>query len=163
MQKIQRILVPLDFSEVSRAALSIGLQLADSNEATLYILHVIKDMDRELKKRLVSAPNDSFIEDGIKETEHNIYEAVELEYSRARKAGKKLHTCPMKIIVSGGDWLEVCLQHVDDDEVDLVVSGTHGGKGIKGFILGSTTEQLVRRATCSVYVVKPQGFPYLRD
>jgi len=163
MQKIQRILVPLDFSEVSRAALSIGLQLADSNNASLYLLHVVKELDRELKKRLVSAPNDSVIEDGIKDTERSVYEAVEIEYARARQAGHKLKTSPMNVIVSGGDWLDVCLQAIEDEEIDLVVSGTHGGKGIKGFLLGSTTEQLVRKATCSVYVVKPQGYPYLRD
>jgi universal stress protein A len=162
MQTIQRILVPLDFSEVSRAALSIGLQLADSHSATLYLLHVVKELDRELKKRLVSAPNDTVIEDGIKDTERSVYEAVELEYARARQAGTKLHTCPMNVIVSGGEWLDVCLKRIEDHEIDLVISGTHGGKGIKGFLLGSTTEQLVRRASCSVYVVKPQGFPYLR-
>ncbi len=163
MQQTQRILVPLDFSEVSRAALSIGLQLADTNGGTLYLLHVVKELDRELKKRLVSAPNDSVIEDGIKDTERSIYEAVELEYARARQAGHKLRTCPMNVHVTGGDWLDVCLRLIEDEEIDLVISGTHGGKGIKGFLLGSTTEQLVRKAACSVYVVKPQGYPYLRD
>ncbi len=163
MQEIKRILVPLDFSEVSRAALSIGLQLAASNDAKLFVLHVVKDLAKELQKRLVSAPNDSVIEDGIKDNERNILDAVQLEYSRASQADRPLKTVPLNMYVTGGDWLEVCLRMIEDDEIDLVVSGTHGGKGIKGFLLGSTTEQLVRKASCSIYVVKPQGFPYLRD
>jgi len=163
MQEIKRILVPIDFSDVSRAALSMGLQLSNDYGANLYVLHVVKDMDRELKKRLVSAPNDSVIEDNIKDNEKNILEAVELEYTRARKSGKTLQSVPLKMFVTGGEWLDVTLKLIDEHEVDLVVSGTHGGKGIKGFLLGSMSEQLVRKAPCSVFVVKPQGFPYLRD
>jgi len=163
MQEIKRILVPLDFSDVSRAALSMGLQLAGSHDAKLYVLHVVKDLGKELQKRLVSAPNDTVIEDGIQDNERNILDAVQLEYSRAKQAGRPMKTVPMNINVTGGDWLEVCLQMVEDDEIDLVVSGTHGGKGLKGWLLGSTTEQLVRKSSCSVFVVKPQGYPYLRD
>ena len=62
-----------------------------------------------------------------------------------------------------GDWLEVTMGLIDEHELDVIVTGTHGGKGLKGFLLGSMSEQLVRRASCSVFVVKPQGFPYLRD
>ena len=163
MQEIKRILVPLDFSEVSRAALSAGLQLAASNDAKLCVLHVVKDLAKELHKRLVSAPNDSVVEDGIQDSERNILDAVQLEYTRAEQAGHPIKTVPLNMYVSGGDWLEVCLRMIEEEEIDVVVSGTHGGKGIKGFLMGSTTEQLVRKSSCSVFVVKPQGFPYLRD
>ena len=163
MQEIKRILVPLDFSDVSRAALSMGLQLAESHDAKLYVLHVVKDLAKELQKRLVSAPNDTVVEDGIKDGERNILDAVQLEYSRAKQAGHPLKTVPLSMHVTGGEWLDVCLQLIEDSEIDLVVSGTHGGKGLKGWLLGSTTEQLVRKSSCSVFVVKPQGFPYLRD
>jgi len=163
MQEIKRILVPLDYSDVSRAALSMGLQLAGANDAKLYVLHVVKDLGKELQKRLVSAPNDSVIEDGIQDNERNILEAVELEYSRAAQAGQKLKVVPLNLWVTGGEWLDVCVRMIEEEEIDLVVSGTHGAKGIKGFLLGSTTDQLVRKASCSVYVVKPTGYPYLRD
>ena len=163
MQAIKRILVPTDFSEVSHAALSMALQLASDYDAQLFVLHVVKDMDRELKKRLVSAPNDEFIETAIRNGEKAILDAVELERSRAREAGKQLKNSPLKMIVTGGDWLEVSLNMIDEHDLDLIVTGTHGGSGIKSFLLGSMSEQLVRRAACSVFVVKPQGYPYLRD
>ena len=163
MQQTKRILVPTDFSEVSRAALSMGLQLASDNDAQLFVLHVVKDMDRELKKRLVSAPNESVIDDAIAKSERAILDAVELEKNRADEANKNIKAVPLKMLVTGGDWLEVAMRLIDEHEIDLVVTGTHGWKGLKGFLLGSMSEQLVRRATCSVFVVKPQGYPYLRD
>jgi len=163
MQDIQRILVPTDFSEVSHAALSMALQLASDYGAQLYVLHVVKDMDRELKKRLVSAPNDDVIESAIRDGEKKILDAVQLEQDRAKKAGKTIKSVPLKMFVTGGEWLDVTLSLIDEHELDLVVTGTHGGKGIKSFFLGSMSEQLVRKASCSTFVVKPQGYPYLRD
>ena len=70
---------------------------------------------------------------------------------------------PLSTMVTGGDWLEVILRLVREQEMDLVVTGTHGRKGVRGFFVGSVSEQLVARADCSVLVVKPHGFPYLRD
>ena len=163
MQQIKRILVPTDFSEVSRAALSIALQLASDNDAQLFVLHVVKDMDRELKKRLVSAPNESVIEAAITDGEKEILDAVALERQRAKESNRDLKAVPLKMLVTGGDWLEVTMGLIDEHELDVIVTGTHGGKGLKGLLLGSMSEQLVRRASCSVFVVKPQGFPYLRD
>ena len=163
MQDIKRVLVPTDFSEVSHAALSMALQLASDFGAQLYVLHVVKDMDRELKKRLVSAPNDDVIESAIRDGEKKILDAVQLEQDRAKKAGKTIKSVPLKMFVTGGEWLDVTLNLIDEHELDLVVTGTHGGKGIKSFFLGSMSEQLVRKASCSTFVVKPQGYPYLRD
>ncbi len=163
MQDINRILVPIDFSEVSHAALSMALQLASDYDAKLFVLHVVKDMDRELKKRLVSAPNEDVIEAAIREGESKILDAVQLEQTRAQEAGKALRSVPLKILVTGGEWLDVTLGLIDEHELDLIVTGTHGGSGIKSLFLGSMSEQLVKKASCSIFVVKPQGFPYLRD
>lgn len=163
MLKIQRILVPLDYSDVSRAALNMALQLASQHKAEVYALHVMKDLDRELKRRLVRAPNESVIEDGIVEDEQAIFDAVEAEYDRIKDAGITIDRVPLHVIISGGEWLDVALSLVQSEELDLVVAGTHGPQGLKGFLLGSVTEKLVSKATCSVFVVKPPGYPYLRD
>jgi nucleotide-binding universal stress UspA family protein len=163
MHEVKRILVPTDFSEVSHAAMSMALQLASDYDAQIYVLHVVKDMDREFRKRLVSAPNDDVIETAIRNGEKAILDAIELERSRAKEAGKTLKNSPIKMFVTGGEWFEVTLSLIDEHDIDLVVTGTHGGTGIKAMLTGSMSEKLVRKAPCSVYVVKPQGYPYLRD
>lgn len=163
MHEVKRILVPTDFSEVSHAAMSMALQLASDYDAQIYVLHVVKDMDREFRKRLVSAPNDDVIETAIRNGEKAILDAIELERSRAKEAGKTLKNSPIKMFVTGGEWFEVTLSLIDEHDIDLVVTGTHGGTGIKAMLTGSMSEKLVRKAPCSVYVVKPLGYPYLRD
>jgi nucleotide-binding universal stress UspA family protein len=165
MFTIKRILIPVDYSEVSRAAISMGLQLANLNPGCeLHVLHVHADLDTELARRIEEAPDEDFIESTIANHERALQEAVDLEYTRAAEAGRPMTHLPITIRVSGGDWLQVCRQMIDDLEVDLVVAGTHGGgSGIKALMLGSETERLVRKAPCSVFVVKPAGYPYLRD
>jgi nucleotide-binding universal stress UspA family protein len=165
MYDAKRILVPIDFSEVSRAAVSAAIQFASGREdAEIYLLHIQKDLDKALQREITDDPHDEQgLGAGIEADETALREAVELEYTRAAEAGSVLERVPVHVRISGGDPLEVVLQMIDEHELDLIVSGTHGPKGLKGFFMGSTTEQLVSKATCSVFVVKPKGYPYLRD
>lgn len=165
MYDAKRILVPIDFSEVSRAAVSAAIQIAEGREgAEIYLIHIQKDLDKALQREIVDDPHDEQgLEHGIETDEKALREVVEMEYARAEEAGKPLSRVPVHVRISGGDALEVVLQMVDEHKLDLIVSGTHGPQGIKGFLMGSTTEQLVSKATCSVFVVKPKGYPYLRD
>ncbi len=163
MYSAKRILVPVDFSDVSRAAISAALQIAADHDGEVHLLHVEEDMGKELKKRIYSAPNDTVIEDTISYNEKALLDAAMLEIRRCTEAGAALPTVPLSTVVTGGDWLEVILRLVRELKMDLVVTGTHGRKGVRGFFGGSVSEQLVARADCSVLVLKPQGFPYLRD
>ena len=53
---------------------------------------------------------------------------------------------------------------MDELNVDMVIVGTHGReRGVKGLFNSTISEKLVSKATCSVMVVKPEGYPYLRD
>ena len=163
MFTVHRILVPIDFSDVSRAALSAAIQLADRHNAHLYVLHVQTNLQRDLHKRLNSAPNESVIEKGIAAGELNLMNMIEREYLNAEKSGLYLRDVPITVQISGGDILDAVLQMVEDDRIDLIVAGTHGPKGLKGIFSATKTEKLVHKAPCSVFVVKPAGYPYLRD
>ena len=163
MYAIQRILVPVDYSEISRAAISFAIQLADQQGAELWLLRVQADLDRELQRRIQSDPHGNAVSEGIEAEEQQLRDALDLEYTRAEQAGTPLSRAPIHLHVSGGDWMEVAVQMVEDEEIDVIVTGTHGPKGVKGMLLGSMSQQLVGKSTCSVFVVKPKGFPYLRD
>ena len=163
MFSVNRILVPIDYSDVSRAAVSMAIQVADRHGAELHLLAVERDLDRELRRRLVAAPNDTVIEDGIASEEQALLDMVETEYKRAAKAGSPLGRVPVHTLVVGGEWLEVVLRLIEQEELDLVVIGTHGPKGLKGRLLGPVAQQIAARAPCSVFVVKPHGYPYLTD
>lgn len=53
MYDAKRILVPIDFSEVSRAAVSAAIQFASGREgAELFLLHIQKDLDKTLQREI---------------------------------------------------------------------------------------------------------------
>jgi universal stress protein A len=163
MWAIKRILVPVDFSDTSRAAISAALQIASDQDASVVLLHVEAGMDKEIKRRIYEAPNESTIDDTIAYNEQALRDAANLEIHRARESGNPLAYVSVTPRIVGGELLEVVLRLIEELDVDLVVSGTHGrGAGVKG-MFASYSEKIVAKASCSVLVVKPQGFPYLVD
>ncbi len=164
MYTVKRILVPLDYSDISREALNAALQIASLHGAKVFLLQVEENLDKELKERILTAPNETVIEDTIQQGEQALLEAVKLERRRCAEAGHPLPDIEVDVRVSGGDVVEECLNIIRDFEIDLLVTGTHGrDKGLLGMLRGSNSEKLVERAPCSVMVIKPPGYPYLRD
>jgi nucleotide-binding universal stress UspA family protein len=51
---------------------------------------------------------------------------------------------------------EVILETADEYKADLIVMGTHGRSGIGRLLLGSVTEEVLRKAACPVLTVKAQ-------
>lgn len=163
MFNVKRILVPVDYSEISRAAISAAVKLAGAYNAELWLMHIQPGLDRKLQRRIQTHPHENNLSESIEKEEQSLVDALELEYKRAETAGEPLARVPVHLHISGGDWMEVANQLVDELELDLIVTGTHGPKGVAGLLWGSVSQQLVGKVTCSVMVVKPQGYPYLRD
>ena len=155
-----KILVPIDFSDTSRAALSAGLQMAAMNGGSLWLLHVESGMEQEVDQGSAEAA-DALSQ--IETHEAALKAAYELEVQRCEEAGRTLGPVDVKYRISGGDWREVANQMVDELQLDLIVTATHGPKGLKARVMGSDSERLLSTVTCSVLVVKPKGYPYLRD
>lgn len=165
MYRAASILVPVDFSETSKAAISVALQMADRSAARVYFLHVDPSLSADMETLLAESGSTGPIASQITDSEAAIRRDIATELERAAAAGHPLRTSAHHPIVSGGDWVEVCLALIEEHHIELVVAATHGGEkgGLMGLFQGSSTERLVRKAPCSVFVVRAEGFPYLKD
>lgn len=165
MYTAKTILVPVDFSDTARYAISVALQMADRDpESRIILLHVDKNLKKEVNEVLAENQETQEVFRDIRQLEEGVRAAVEKEYERAAAKGFDLRRAPLDIRITSGDWLDVALQLIEDEKVNLVVAATHGGEGgLKGMLLGSLTERLVHKAPCSVFVIKAEGFPYLTD
>jgi nucleotide-binding universal stress UspA family protein len=164
MYAAKKILVPVDYSNTSRAALSAALQLAEDHDSELWLLHVVDGMDDALQSALDNLAEDTGVSEVIETAEAALLEAAALERSRAEEAGRTLSNRELKTRVTGGNWVDVCLQLIDDEQIDLVITATHGPrKGPLGKLLGTRSQKLLRESPCSIFIVKPKGYPYLRD
>ena len=142
--KTYNILVPTDFSESADLAIEHGLFLARKFDGVLHLLHVA-----ELPTiSIPDFPTDLFDiawEQGMNELKA-LVDDLEGELP------------PIKRTVLAGiparPAAEVILQYAEESEADFIVMGTHGRRGPRRMLLGSVTEEVVRRSPCPVFTVR---------
>lgn len=160
------ILVPIDFTDTCRKAISMALQMAcGGGETKVHLLTVEGNIGKVLKKRLDNLPlGDDLVEDTLESLTTSLTDICDHEFDALLKADPSIKKPAIQAHVAGGDVLEDCLMFVDELEVDLLIIGTHGReKGIVSRHYATISEKLVEQAPCSVLVIKPDGYPFLTD
>jgi nucleotide-binding universal stress UspA family protein len=145
MITLKRILVPTDFSECAQQALTYATELAKRFEAELHLLHV------------VPPPSTAYMY-GAPLPREALYpiEPAEKELGELIVPGAEHITQIERTVVTGIPFMEI-VQHARKNEIDLIVIGTHGRTGIKHMLMGSVAEKVVRKASCPVLSVRPEG------
>ena len=143
MIHLKNILVPSDFSECSEAAVRYGLALAHAFGATLHLLHVVQDpYTQPWAAEAFPAAMGDLLTDWQQQAERQLRTAVPDE-DRARVAITCIVASPFPAIV----------RYARDNDIDLIVLGTHGRGPVAHMLLGSVAEKVVRRAPCPVLTV----------
>ena len=142
---IKRILIPIDFSDPSRRAFYAGLSLAAKYDADAWILHVsepLRSFDFGKKKYVETKDTIERVEEGVR---RRVDELREAEGASAVDR-RRIH-----ILVRGGKAAHEIVDTAQAKEVDLIVMGRSGAGG---GLIGSTSERVLRNASCSVFCVK---------
>jgi len=144
---IQKILCPTDFSENSEHALKYALALATLSQADLQLIHVVEP--------ITYPQSTEFFEPVLDEVE--LMMKMEAAYQKQLEdkvaALKEEYPKLTGKLVTGNTFLEI-IQAARDDEVDMIVMGTHGRTGLAHVLIGSVAERVVREAPCPVLTVK---------
>jgi nucleotide-binding universal stress UspA family protein len=139
---IKRILVPVDFSEPSKTAVNYGLSLALKFNAKLVLSHIV-------------SPSTALIY--TYPTQSLAFEKDQAAYAKAMLPDlvpeELRRRVDLQTIVKVGDVRSELLAIVADEEIDLVVMGTHGRNAIERFFLGSLTERMLRTLPVPVLTV----------
>ncbi len=139
---MNRILVPVDFSDHSRKALEVANELAGVFDAQLDLVHVLQN---------VAMPSSLGI----------TYPSVANQevHDRAKESLQKLvHDTPKAdVFVVDGLPAHEITRLAQDRGVDLIVIATHGMTGFERFLMGSVTEKVLPLAPCPVFTVKSFG------
>jgi nucleotide-binding universal stress UspA family protein len=139
-----QILVPVDFSKCSLAGLDYAIDFAARSGATRVILfHAVYPGYIYASDGLALYDLSSLEEAALKNAQRQMQEFV----GSADFGDVEFETA----IALGPPVAEIC-SFATDRDVDLIVTSTHGWTGLKHVLLGSTSEQIVRHAPCSVLV-----------
>ena len=148
IEPYRHILVAIDFSRFSQAALKRAMELGRHYDAELSLIHAIEP--------IIFATGDT---DGVVipydyvEQERQIFDAAK---KRLDKLADSLDYPNMSSKVIWGTPKNAILSYAEAQNVDLIVAGSHGHRGLAR-LMGSTTSALVHSARCDVTVVRIRG------
>lgn len=147
---IQRVLVPVDYSEFSRRALEYAAQLAARFAASVQVLHVW-DRPSYVPENLTVGPPGS-----AKSLAELVRDTAQAEMT-SFLAGVDLPVeVPVEHHLAGGEPAHAILGWLESHPADLLVVGTHGRTGVKHLLMGSVAEKLVRLSPVPVLTVPPE-------
>lgn len=135
------ILFPTDGSDGAAAALEHAIDHALTYDASLHVLYVVEETIPALE---------AGAGDVLAKLETVGQEAVDDAIERATEAGVD----SVQGSVGGGSPYRVIREYIDDNDIDMVVMGTHGRRGLDRYLLGSVTEKVVRTSDCPVLTVR---------
>ena len=134
-KRFRKILCPIDFDRISIPALELAVRVARQNKARIVLFHIIPKM------------GGTKLSADVEDVATRSLRGVARKWLRGK--------VPHRIIVRTGEPVSGLLKAEAELGADLVVMATHGRTGRKHTLLGSVTEQVVRRSTCPVLTTRP--------
>jgi len=142
---IHNVLIAIDFSRYSNAALSLGLELSHRYHAAAYVVFVV--------------PSDEFMLAGPEAyvaarevAQRDLLELKSELHNKYPYLGEK--DCQLALLE--GDVAQAILDFAREKEIDLIVVGSHGRGGLGKAVLGSVAERVFRHSPVPVLTVGPQ-------
>ena len=143
----QKIMVPVDDSKTALRALEEACHVAQAVGASVYAVHVV---DLAQFNWGTAEFGDSL---ALRRAVEEAGEKVLAHTSGILNAGKVPHETA--ILESGGDKIaDLLLDAASEQQVDLIVMGTHGFSGLLHLLLGSVAEGVVRKSPVPVLLVR---------
>lgn len=144
---LNSVLIATDFSKASEKALRHALAITRHYQVKLYLVHVVSSLGFTLV-----GPDAIHLA-----TEAVWRDARELENRLVRS--RALAGLPHEVIVRQGNVWGELHSIISQEQIDLVVIGTHGRQGLSKLLLGSVAEDIFRHASCLVLTVGPGSLP----
>jgi nucleotide-binding universal stress UspA family protein len=143
-----RMLVATDFSEGSLPALALAAEIARSTGARIRLVHVVKPPSSVLSSALMPlgntwTPPSKAAMDELEALGVRTLEGLAKEHGF--ESFEQLH----------GDPADVIIERAEALEVEAVVMGSRGRRGLARLVLGSVAEKVIRNSHCSVIVARP--------
>ncbi len=147
MPKIERILVPTDFSSYATEALGQAVYLARHLKAKITLLHVFESLFP------YAPPPSSGPHAGAYLWLQNLKKEQEEKLQAVAQTVRTEAVEVTPLFKEGLPHTEI-VRTAQEIEADLISMGTHGKKGLTHRLLGSVTERVAREAPCPVLIVR---------
>jgi len=142
--RFNKILLTTDFSSISEKALPYAAAIARHFGAMIYVAHVIPVEDYA---HILPSERSAALVQMKEQAERQI---------TAILSSSHFQGIPHKIVLDHGDVLTLLSRIAEEDNIDLIVTGTHGKHGLQKLFSGSMAEEILRVASIPVLAVGPE-------
>ncbi|MBW1708342.1 MAG: universal stress protein [Deltaproteobacteria bacterium] len=140
-----KILFPIDFSEVQEEMINYVTTTAEKFESQIFVLYVARDLTYFTELDVPHPSIYSFNLDIQKGAEKKMK-----DFCDARLQGKNFSS---HILI--GDPATEIVTFIEENEIDLVIMGTHGRQGLNRIVFGSMAEKIARNSPVPILIIKP--------
>ncbi len=147
MIDLKHILIPTDFSEYSLHALKYACALAEKFDSRLHLVNVVEDYYPLVPEAgMMLGERDQYLSGLRTGAERELAKLPDPSWCAADKV--------TRFVRVGTAFLEI-VRYAKEEQIDLVVIGSHGRSGLAHVLMGSVAEKVVRKAPCAVLTVRP--------
>ncbi|MCD6262244.1 MAG: universal stress protein [Deltaproteobacteria bacterium] len=146
MKGFKKILFPVDFSEVSPMIVPWVITMVDKFKSELHLIFVVRSLLPLTSFDVTETSIISFEGEILKAGEKSMDEFV-------KKHFKKYPACKAHVLT--GDPAEEILNYVNNENIDLVIMGTHGRKGLDRVLFGSVAAHVIKESSAPVMSINP--------
>lgn len=145
MAAVNKVVIPVDFSSNMDKVVDYGMSIADDLGAKVLFFHVVSDF-QGYDMMLVHPSFIGMSKDLEEQAEERMAALVKDYEGRAGGVGGQV------VVGNAADGI---LQFAEVEQADMIIIGTHGTKGLERILMGSTAEQVVKKASCPVLIFNP--------
>ena len=144
MKAIQKIVVPVDFSENTDKLVAYACYVAQKLGSVIHFVHVVAAYPGDA---MIGAPFAAEYRD-------KIYLASKDRMSTMVQDNQQ-HCPGCTGQVVPGEPVDKIVELAREADADLIIISTHGAKGLEKILLGSVAERVLKRAHCPVLIMNP--------
>jgi nucleotide-binding universal stress UspA family protein len=146
MISFKQILLPTDFSSNAKSAQDYACEFAAQFGARLHLLSVVQDA------ALVLPETGMFLTVPMPQVHEIVDAADKALHTVLDPAWESQHDVIRKVVV-GSPFVEI-VRYADENQIDLIILGTHGRTGLGHILMGSVAERVLREAKCPVLTIR---------
>ena len=144
--KIKKVLIALDYDPTAKKVAEAGFTMAKEMGAEIVLVHVIVDFEIYSLNIINFAPFQMESDIAMKDASRLFME----------KMKHHLGDMMIKSLIKEGDFADCILETVKEEDIDIIVMGSHSKKWLENIVMGSVTESVLRQSTIPMFIV-PTG------
>ena len=140
---MKKVLIALDYDPTAKKVAEVGFAMAKAMGAEITLIHVIVDLVTYSLTYLNMGPLQLDSVDELKQASQNFLDKVK----------RHLGDDTILTVIKEGEFADIILETAKELDADIIVMGSHSTKWLENVLIGSVTEEVLRKTTIPMFII----------